>query len=81
MLLSMPRMGKPSKVAHNQRRGNRSYDTWSYCHFKGHWAQDCNKRIAREDQRGQGSANARRAVAWMAQVNTQDNAYSPPTLD
>jgi len=28
--------GKPSKVAHNQRRGNRSKDTCSYCQFKGH---------------------------------------------
>jgi len=26
--------GKPSKRAHNQRRGNRSKDTCSYCHFK-----------------------------------------------
>ena len=25
--------GKPSKVAHNQRRGNRSKDTCSYCHL------------------------------------------------
>jgi hypothetical protein len=37
--------GKPSKVAHNQRHGNRSKDTCSYCHFKGHWAKDCKKRI------------------------------------
>jgi len=73
--------GKPSKATHNQRRGNRSKDTCSYCHFKGHWAKDCKKRIAREDRRGQGSANARQAVALMAQVNAQDNAYSPPTLD
>jgi len=73
--------GKPSKVAHNQRRRNRSKDTCSYCHFKGHWAKNCKKRIAREDRRGQGSANARQAVAWMAHVNAQDNAYSPPTLD
>jgi len=73
--------GKPSKVVHNQRRGNSSKDTCSYCHFKGHWAKDCKKRIAREDRRGQGSANARQAVAWMVQVNAQDIAYSPPTLD
>jgi len=74
--------GKPLKVVHNQRRGNRSKDTSSYCHFKGRWAKDCKKRIARENRRGQGSANARQAVAWMAQVNSQDNAYcSPPTLD
>jgi len=74
--------GKPSKGAHNQRRGNRSKDTCSYCHFKGHWAKDCKKRIAREDRRGQRSANARQAVAWMAQVNEKDSAfYSPPTLD
>jgi hypothetical protein len=74
--------GKPTKVSYNQRRGNRSKDTCSYCHFKGHWAKDCKKRIAREDRRGQGSANARQAVAWMAQVNEKDDAYySPPTLD
>jgi len=73
--------GKPMKVSYNQQRGNCSKDTCSYCHFKGHWAKDCMKRIAREDRRGQGSANARQAVAWMAQVNAQDNAYSPPTLD
>jgi len=72
--------GKPSKVAHNQRRGNRSKDICSYCHLKGHWAKDCKKRIAREDRRGQGSANARQAVAWMAHDNAQDIAYSPPTL-
>jgi len=36
-----------------------------------------------EDRRGQASANARQAVAWMSQVNAQDNAYysPPPTLD
>jgi hypothetical protein len=73
--------GKPSKGTHNQRRGNRSKDTCSYCHFKGHWAKDCKKRIAKEDRRGQVSANARQAVAWMAHVNAQDIAYSPPTLD
>jgi len=28
--------GKQSKVAHNQQRGNRSKDTCSYCHLKGH---------------------------------------------
>jgi len=32
--------GKPSKEVHNQRHGNRSKDTWSYCHVKGHWAKD-----------------------------------------
>ena len=69
-------------MAHNQRRWNRSKDTCSYCHFKEHWAKDCKKKIAREDRRGQESANARQAVAWLAQVNAQDNAYcSPPTLD
>ena len=69
-------------MAHNQRRGNRSKDMCSYCHFKVHWAKDCKKRIAREDRCGQGSANARQAVAWMAQVNAHHNAYcSPPTLD
>jgi len=73
--------GKPKKVSYNQRRGHRSKDTCRYCHFKGHWAQDCEKRIAREDRSGQGSANARQAVAWMAQVHAQDTAYSPPTLD
>ena len=74
--------GKPSKVAHNQRCGNCSKDTCSYCHYKGHWANDCKMRIAREDRRGQGSSNARQAVAWMAQINAPDNAYySPPTLD
>jgi hypothetical protein len=41
--------GKPLKVVHNQRCGNRSKDTCSYCHFKGHWAKDCKRRIARED--------------------------------
>jgi hypothetical protein len=55
--------GKPSKVAHNQRRGNCSKDTSSYCHFMGHWAKDCKKRIAKEDRRGQGSAKARQTVA------------------
>jgi hypothetical protein len=73
--------GKPSKGAHNQRCGNRSKDTFTYCHLKGHWAKDCKKRIAREDRRGQGSANARQAVAWMAPVHAQDIAYSPPTVD
>jgi hypothetical protein len=68
-------------VAHNQRRGNRSKNTCSYCHFNGHWAKDCKKRIAREDRSGQGSANARQAVAWIAQVNAQDNAYSLSTPD
>jgi hypothetical protein len=34
-----------------------------------------------EDRRGQGSANARQAVAWMTNVNVQEIAYSPPTLD
>jgi len=76
-----PENGKPSKVAHNQRCGNRSKDTCSYCHLKGHWAKNCKKRIASEDRRGQGSANARQAVAWMAHFNAQDIAYSPPTLD
>jgi len=73
--------GKPWKVAHNQRHGNRSKDTCSYCHIKGHWAKDYKKRIAREDRRGQGSANPTQAVAWRAHVNAQDIAYSPPTLD
>ena len=74
--------GKPSKWAHNQRRGNCTKDTCSYCHFKGHWAKGCKKRIARQDRRGQGSANARQAVGWMAQVNEKDDAdYSPTTLD
>jgi len=73
---------KPTKVSYNQRRGNCSEDFCTYCHFEGHWRKDCKKRIAREDGRGQGSANARQAVAWIAQVNAQDNAYcSPPTLD
>jgi len=74
--------GNPSKVAHNQRHGNRSKDTCSFCHFKGHWEKDSKKRIAREDRRSQGSANVRQAVAWMAQGNDKDNTYySPPTLD
>jgi hypothetical protein len=74
--------GKPSKGSHNQRRGICSKDTCSYCHLKGHCAKDCKKRIAREDRRGQGSANARQAVAWMAQANKKDNAYYyPPILD
>jgi hypothetical protein len=73
--------GKPSKVAPNQRHRNPTKDTCSYCHFKGHWAKDCETRIAREDRRGQGSANTRQAVAWMADVNAQHIAYSPPTLD
>jgi len=73
--------GKPSKMTHYQRHGNHSTDTCSYCHFKGNWAKDCNKRIARKDRKGQGSANVRHAVAWMAPANAQDNAYSPPTLD
>jgi len=73
--------GKPSKGANNQRHGNRSKNTCSYCHFKRHWAKEFKKRIAREDRRGQGSANARQVVSCMAQVNAQDNAYSPPTLD
>jgi len=41
--------------------------------------KDCKKRIAREHRRSQGSANATQPVAWMDQVNAQDNAYSPPT--
>jgi len=44
--------GNPSKVAQNQWRGNRSKDTCSYCHLKGHWAKHCKLRIAREDRRG-----------------------------
>ena len=57
---------KALKGVHNQRRGNCSKDTCSYCHFEGHWEKDCKKRIAREDGRGQGSANARQDVPWMA---------------
>jgi hypothetical protein len=38
--------GKPSKVAHNQRCGNRSKAACSDCHFKGYCAKDCKKRIA-----------------------------------
>jgi hypothetical protein len=73
---------KTSKMAHNQRGGNRSKDTCSYSHFKVHWVKDCNKRIATDDQSGQGSANVWQAVAWMAQVTAQGNAYGcPPTLD
>jgi hypothetical protein len=50
--------------------------------LKRHWVKDYNVRIAREDRSGQGSANARQAVDWMAQVNEKDNAYySPPTID
>jgi hypothetical protein len=72
---------KPEMVAHNQRHGNRSKDNCSYCHLKGHWAKDCKNRIAREDRRGQGSANPTLAVAWMAHVNGKDIAYSPATLE
>jgi hypothetical protein len=74
--------GRPLKGAHNQRRGSRSKDTCSYCHLKGHWAKDCKKRIAMEDRRGKGSANARQAVPLMAQANEKDNDYnSPPNMD
>jgi hypothetical protein len=74
--------GKPFKGAHKQRHENRSKNTCSYSHMKGHWAKDCKKRNAREVRRGQGSANATQAVAWIAQVNAQDNEYySHPTLD
>jgi len=66
----------------NQRRGNHSKDTCTYCHFKRHWMKDLKKGFAREDRRGQGSENATQVVAWMAQVNEKDNAYcSHPTLD
>jgi hypothetical protein len=74
--------GKSGKVTYNQRHGNHSKNTCSYCQFRGHWANHSKERIDSEDRSGQGSANARLAVAWMVQANSQDNAYdSPLTLD
>jgi len=73
--------GKPSKGTHNQQCGNRSQVTCSYCHITGYEANDFKKRIKREDPRSEGSATERQAVAWMAQINAQDNAPAPTTLD
>lgn len=73
---------KPLRGLHKERHGNRSNDSRLYCHSKGHWEKDCQKRIASEDRRPQGSANTRstntgQGITYMAQVDE----YSAPTLD